>query len=343
MTKRSYGRFGGTLGGNTWAVPAFVLLMGSGCTSAEPNGEAVGASSEALTSASISGTVSGPGGKLAGVKVNLNGAVQQATFSDANGKYAFSGLATGKSYSVSATLAGCTFSSAQNFNNLQADQVANFAGTGGSCTSVPIVTGPTGPTGPAGATGAAGATGPAGPAGAAGATGPSGAEGPIGATGPQGLPGLPGMQGPQGLPGPQGIQGIPGAPGAQGPIGVTGAPGAAGPAGPAGPAGATGAAGPTGPAADDDRFGQGTNIAAEGRGETCTLGELHLVAGVVGNGMPCDGRLLPIVENTALFSLIGTLYGGDGRTTFALPDLRSSAPNGTSYLICTQGVYPSRL
>ena len=38
--------------------------------------------------------------------------------------------------------------------------------------------------------------------------------------------------------------------------------------------------------------------------------------------LEADGRLLPIMENTALFSLFGTLYGGDGRTTFALPDLR---------------------
>lgn len=36
----------------------------------------------------------------------------------------------------------------------------------------------------------------------------------------------------------------------------------------------------------------------------------------------CDGQLLPINQNTALFSLLGTTYGGDGRTTFALPDLR---------------------
>lgn len=36
----------------------------------------------------------------------------------------------------------------------------------------------------------------------------------------------------------------------------------------------------------------------------------------------CDGQLLPISQNTALFSLLGTIYGGDGRTTFALPDLR---------------------
>lgn len=38
--------------------------------------------------------------------------------------------------------------------------------------------------------------------------------------------------------------------------------------------------------------------------------------------MEADGRLLPINENTALFSLLGTTYGGDGRTSFALPDLR---------------------
>ena len=40
----------------------------------------------------------------------------------------------------------------------------------------------------------------------------------------------------------------------------------------------------------------------------------------------CDGQLLPISSNTALFSLLGTMYGGDGRTTFALPDLRSRVP-----------------
>ena len=40
----------------------------------------------------------------------------------------------------------------------------------------------------------------------------------------------------------------------------------------------------------------------------------------------CDGQLLPIAENTALFSLIGTTYGGDGRTTTALPNLQGRAP-----------------
>ena len=42
----------------------------------------------------------------------------------------------------------------------------------------------------------------------------------------------------------------------------------------------------------------------------------------------CNGQLLAISTNTALFSLIGTIYGGDGRTTFALPDLRGRVPIG---------------
>ena len=44
--------------------------------------------------------------------------------------------------------------------------------------------------------------------------------------------------------------------------------------------------------------------------------------------MECDGRLLSINQHTALFSLLGTTYGGDGRTTFALPDLRGRVPIG---------------
>ena len=40
----------------------------------------------------------------------------------------------------------------------------------------------------------------------------------------------------------------------------------------------------------------------------------------------CDGQILPLSQNTALFSLLGTTYGGDGKTNFALPDLQGSAP-----------------
>ena len=40
----------------------------------------------------------------------------------------------------------------------------------------------------------------------------------------------------------------------------------------------------------------------------------------------CDGQLLPISQNTALFALLGTTYGGDGKSTFALPDMQGNAP-----------------
>ena len=58
------------------------------------------------------------------------------------------------------------------------------------------------------------------------------------------------------------------------------------------------------------------------------IGEIRMFGG---NFAPagwafCDGSLIPISENDALFNLIGTTYGGDGQTTFALPDLRSRVP-----------------
>ena len=56
----------------------------------------------------------------------------------------------------------------------------------------------------------------------------------------------------------------------------------------------------------------------------------------------CNGQILPINQNQALFSLLGTTYGGDGRTTYGLPDLRAAAPNGLTYSICTQGIFPAR-
>src|SRR6476469_6617014 len=40
----------------------------------------------------------------------------------------------------------------------------------------------------------------------------------------------------------------------------------------------------------------------------------------------CDGQLMPISQNTALFSLLGTTYGGDGKSTFALPNMQGNAP-----------------
>jgi microcystin-dependent protein len=54
------------------------------------------------------------------------------------------------------------------------------------------------------------------------------------------------------------------------------------------------------------------------------LGQIILFGGnfAIRGYAQCDGQLLPISQNTALFSILGTTYGGDGRTTFALPDLR---------------------
>jgi microcystin-dependent protein len=45
----------------------------------------------------------------------------------------------------------------------------------------------------------------------------------------------------------------------------------------------------------------------------------------------CNGQLLPISQNTPLFSLLGTFYGGDGKSTFALPDLRGAVPLHVGY------------
>jgi microcystin-dependent protein len=73
------------------------------------------------------------------------------------------------------------------------------------------------------------------------------------------------------------------------------------------------------------------------------LGDVILTAGSVSSGqLIADGQLLPIASNSALFSLFGTAYGGDGRTTFGVPDLSDAAPDGLTYALCTSGAYPSR-
>ena len=59
----------------------------------------------------------------------------------------------------------------------------------------------------------------------------------------------------------------------------------------------------------------------------------------------CEGQLLPIMENQALYALIGTEFGGDGRTKFALPNLPPvKAANGgdAAYFINLRGIFPSR-
>ena len=59
--------------------------------------------------------------------------------------------------------------------------------------------------------------------------------------------------------------------------------------------------------------------------------------------MTCTGQLLPINQNQALFSLIGTNFGGDGRTKFGLPNLQGKEPaSGLQYCIAVLGIFPSR-
>jgi Phage Tail Collar Domain/Collagen triple helix repeat (20 copies) len=207
--------------------------------------------------------------------------------------------------------------------------------------------GPAGPTGPTGPTGPAGPTGPTGPAGPAGPVGPAGSQGPAGATGVAGATGAKGATGAAGPAGPQGAAGATGPAGPQGPTGSAGPAGAQGPAGPVGSTGATGPMGPAGPqgpagpAGTQALFGTNTSRTAAGTGTSCTVGEVMLMAGNVGNGVPANGQLLSITAFSALFEVVGTTFGGDGMTSFALPDLRAAAPNGLTYVICVDGVLPA--
>src|SRR5579862_2616469 len=215
--------------------------------------------------------------------------------------------------------------------------------------------GPAGPAGPQGATGAPGLKGDTGATGAQGSIGATGAQGPQGATGPTGATGAQGLKGDTGATGAQGLKGDTGATGAQGPKGDTGATGAQGPQGPAGADGAGLVNGtiagqllewngnswvatlPTAVALTASNMQPFVTvnyiIAAQGifpsrNGADPFLGEIELFGG---NFAPvgwftCDGQLLPINQFTALFSLLGTTYGGNGQTTFALPDLRGRVP-----------------
>jgi hypothetical protein len=146
----------------------------------------------------------------------------------------------------------------------------------------------------------------------------------------------------------------------KGPAGATGAMGATGPAGPAGPVGPVGPQGPTGPQGPPgsnatvpafvNQFGSSNIPDGSGGGSGACgsanrfLGEIWLFGGsfAPAGSHVADGSLLSISSNTALFSLFGTQYGGNGTTTFALPDLRAIAPNHVGYVVCLEGIYPSR-
>ncbi len=142
-----------------------------------------------------------------------------------------------------------------------------------------------------------------------------------------GSPGKAGKIGPRGPLGKVGKRGLKG-------LGKRGSPGRRGPPGPRGPKGERGLPGlqeiqgSPGPVGLNKPF----------------IGEVRLFAG---NFAPrdwafCEGQILSINDNQVLFSILGTVYDGNGRTTFGLPDLRDHQPGDVQYIIALQGIYPSR-
>jgi len=94
------------------------------------------------------------------------------------------------------------------------------------------------------------------------------------------------------------------------------------------------------------RFGSLDPGSIGGAGASCSsrlLAEVFLFAGTFppAGTAYAHGQLLPINQNQALFSLLGTKYGGNGQTTFALPDMRGLEPTGVNYVICLGGIFPS--
>jgi hypothetical protein len=104
------------------------------------------------------------------------------------------------------------------------------------------------------------------------------------------------------------------------------------------------------------RFGRGARGTAVGRtparasqvsGICNTLGQVVLFGGDYApqGTVPARGQLLPVSQNTALFSIYGTRFGGDGQNNFALPDLSGAEPKGqggqpVGYLVCLVGDFP---
>ena len=99
-----------------------------------------------------------------------------------------------------------------------------------------------------------------------------------------------------------------------------------------------------------------TLATSSARADEPSLGDIKLTGvGFSERGwVHCEGQTLQISENTALFSLLGTTYGGDGRSTFKLPDLRKAEAalrkaagikedsNHLRYMIAVVGLFPSR-
>jgi hypothetical protein len=175
--------------------------------------------------------------------------------------------------------------------------------------------------------------------------------------------------GPRGRVGPTGSQGLRGAAGQTGAAGRTGATGPTGPTGTpdtsqfytktqsdsrylpvAGTAANSSELGGQSPSAfaQSSLFGSPGSTSAGSTSDTsCVLGEVKLMAGAIlaSSWMLAHGQSLAINQNSALFTLLGTEYGGDGVSTFDLPNLQGAEPKGAgpagvNYVICVSGIFP---
>lgn len=81
-------------------------------------------------------------------------------------------------------------------------------------------------------------------------------------------------------------------------------------------------------------------------GTDAFIGEITIFAGTFApRGWAfCEGQVLPISNYQSLFAILGTNYGGDGRTNFKLPDLRKQSKQlgAAKYIIAVDGIFPSR-
>jgi microcystin-dependent protein len=242
---------------------------------------------------------------------------------------------------------------AQTLVEFQAGQVANPAEVNANFQSLltAINAIPQGEPGPTGQQGEPGPQGEQGLVGDSGPAGPAGADGDQGLVGDQGPEGPQGPSGPRGEEGPQGERGPAGTYVAAFPIIANNDTGNIG----LNPATADGQI--LAWAADGDGgvwLNATLSSASTGGGQSFTnlqpyltircvialqgiypsrnsdpfLGQIYWVPyGFAPRSFAdCDGQMLSIASNSALFSLIGTIYGGDGRTTFALPDMRGRTP-----------------
>ena len=163
--------------------------------------------------------------------------------------------------------------------------------------------------------------------------------------------GLVGLAGPEGPPGPTGAQGPAGPIGSQGPEGPQGSTGVQGSPGPQGPQGPTGLQGPVGALSNPGGGGLAHNNMPPFITFNCIINTTGSIPGpddpvgstfiseirwVAFHFAPagwafCDGQILQVSDNVALFSVLGATYGGDGRNTFGLPEVRGRTvlPAGT--------------